>query len=360
MLSFKVGRMVDGEGTPGEANVTPIPGLVVVVEESSDLTPVAVYESRTDNNGQLIDPIVVDSGSALLVYSGSEHAAQFARSGSAVEFSDVYNPAIVATPMVDQAGACLTIEEGTPVAVLRYTTIPKDSSVVEIEVSHLDPAMYRDVSEPDDDLEINSLKDSSGVYQTIAPKYRSSGGAGTSQRFDETGEFSVPYDANSGLDLIWRFLGSETIVNGLTPLCEGGGVLGCEKFPEEDIRSIQNLARETLSRYLAEMWKVMRSNSYGNTSKFKKKVIRFYKKALAESNKLYETYICEDVSEIGPMCSAQPVRKSYYLSLLDNLFSLVPRGGDQRFKKARKSLRKRYQKLFRDRLPDEVWRCDTS
>jgi hypothetical protein len=340
--------------------VTPLPGIAVIVEESDGLTPIATYESFTGNDGRLIDEIEVDSSAFLFVYSGSRNLAKFARVGNAVEFSEVYKAPIIATPMAESAGACLTLQDSTPVAVLRYNTLVDSELPIEVSVSQLDPEMYRDPSTDDDDLEINSLRDSAGVYQTIPNRYLTNEGSGVKQIFDETGEFSIPYDVATGLPLVWRFLGSETLVDDTTPLCDGGGILACERFSEEDILALQALARDSLSRYTKEMWKTMRRRGYKDTKKYLKKVIRFYKKTLAASNKLYGTYICTDINELENACEEQKVRKARYISWLTELFDHVPKGGEKRFGKAKKALVKRYRELFQSRFPDTVWRCDSS
>ena len=262
--------------------------------------------------------------------------------------------------MVRQVEACRTLEEGTPVAVLKYVISADGTEPIDVSISHLDPEMYGDPDIIGDELHINSLVTSNGQYQSVDPRYRSDSGGGVQQRFDSAQLFTIPFDSSSDVSLTWRLLGEELVVDGETSLCEGGGLLECEEFPEANITELQDLVRETVSKYTGLLWKVMRRNPYTGSKKFLKKISKFYRRALSVVTPMGSTYMCASPENLGERCEQIQVDKKRYFELLDDLFNACPRHGTKLCERMRKEYRRKYRSLLTEKFPPNLWRCDFS
>lgn len=359
-MNFKVVRIA---GTPSiagaqgdlaavEAGQTPIPGLRVQVLAEVQTTPIAEYEVLTDKDGEPISPIVVDSSSELVIQSLDETIAKFAASGPAHEFASPLAPAIVATPMVDPAGACRSIVEGTPVVQFKYSTSDEQAVDALIPITGLSPDLYRTPGVVEDDLLLNSIRSGDGdVIPDV--RYRAPVPNEGSQRFSSGyGTFVVPYDPASG-PLTWSLIGAETVVDGATALCQDEGVVRCEDLSQALVEQLVVELRATVTGTLRIAARLMRlgKSPYLSSSAVAIRTIK------QQVEPLMNAYVCPQGVTLANSCRRIKFPADSIFRTHASIFSKPSPVKPKVFEKLARTYNSRYRRFLARSFPKEIVVC---
>jgi hypothetical protein len=354
------GESADESETPisaASAGGTPIPGLLVEIHEEIATTPIAIHEIITDENGYPATAVIVDSEADITILSKDETIARFQRAGPAVEFAAPAQPTIVATPMIDSVSACLGTVSGTPIVEFRYDNMNEGGLDASVPITGLTPYLYRTPTTTADNLKLNNLQYSADSLVYPDPMYRDLAPNENNQLFiNGDNSFTVPYDPTLG-SLTWSFIGSETVVDGSTALCEDGSqqpVLKCEELSPERIRRLMTNLRRSVSGTLRAAARVMRigSSPYLKTSS---KAIKLGKKRQKE---LYGSLICPKELKLASNCSRKPFPFSDFMKLHQSIYRKNSPVKPQLFKKLSKAYNKAYQQFLYSTFPEEIVKCN--
>jgi hypothetical protein len=360
MINFKVVRIAgtpavsgsQGDSTSLADGQTPIPGLRVQVQAEIQTTPIAQYEILTDKDGEPVSPIEVVSSSEVVIQSLDEAIAKFAASGPASEFAMPLAPAIVATPMVDQAGACRGTVEGTPIVQFSFNSLNGSGINALVPITGLSPDLYRTPNSIEDDLLLNSIRSGDGdVIPDIGD--RATKPEENKQVFTPgLGNFTVPYDMVSG-PLTWRFIGAETVVDGTTALCEEDGSIRCDELSPELVEQLVTELRGTVTatlRAAARLMKLGRSPYLRSTAT----AIRTIKQQVEP---LMNAYVCPQGVALPSGCNKIKFPADSIYKTHAGIFSKPSPVKPKVFEKLAKSYNARYRRFIERSFPSEVVIC---
>jgi hypothetical protein len=355
-MSFQVVRRADGarSATEGSSEAqavlagTPIPGVRVEIHADIATTPIAIYEVITDKDGNPASSVVVDSASNIRIKSKDETIAKFDVAGAASEFIAQRQPTIVATPMVEQGGACLRTVEGTPVVEFKYNNFNTQDS--QIPVTSLNPDLYGTPTTPDDDLLLNSIRNAEGTPTVPVATQLAPPTFDKDQLFKGgSSSFSIPFDPNLGA-LTWYLLGQQTRVDGATQLCEGGGTSGCTPISTDDIYA---QFRGSVSGTLKLSAKFMKRGRSPYLKTTPAAIIRT--KVLL--NRLAGAYRCPENVTLAAACVKRPFPVDEFIKSHDYIFSKPSPVQAKAFEKLRKAYTKRYRNFLLRNYPKYVVVC---
>jgi hypothetical protein len=324
----------------------------VEVLEESQTTPIAVYEVLTGQDGRPLSTIVVDSASDVIIQSMDEAVAKFAAAGPASEFANPLEPAIVATPMVNQGVACLAEVGGTPVVQFNYTSLNDSQTNAVVPITGLSPDLYRTPGTVEDDLLLNSIR-SAGNDIIPDAAYRAPAPNDASQLFTSgEGSFIVPYNTASG-PLTWNLLGAETIVDGSTALCQSEGVVRCELLSSELIERIVTELRGSVSGTLKTAAKFMRlgKSPYLQTS------ARAIRRIKQQAEALRGSYICPQGATLPNSCRAIKFPEETLFKTHAEIFSKPSPVKPKLFARIQRSYNVRYRRFLSRSFPRELVVC---
>lgn len=340
---------------PAVTGGTPIPGLRVEIHEEIATTPIAIHEVITDQMGYPSTPIVVDSEADITILSQDETIARFQASGPASEFAAPLQPTIIATPMIEPGGACINTIAGTPIVQLNYNNLNEDSLDANVPITALDPDLFRTPADVTDDLLLNDISYSNGEKTVPAEMYRGTSPNENAQTFvNGENSFTVPFDSNLG-PLTWSFLGTQTIIDGSTALCEGGGVIEyrCEELSPEKIRMLNTNLRRTVSGTLKAAARVMRVGASPYLKTSPPAIKRMKKRARA----LLGALICPPQAAIEPGCVRQPFPFADLMKLHRSIFKKRSPVKPKMFDKLRSAYNKGYESFLYTTFPTEIVMC---
>lgn len=334
------------------AGQTPIPGLRVEVLEEWQTTPIAIYEVLTGQDGRPISSIEVDSSSDIIIQSMDEAVAKFAAAGPASEFANPLEPAIVATPMVNQGIACLAAVDGTPVVQFNYNSLNDEATNALIPITGLSPDLYRTPGAVEDDLLLNSIRygDNDVIPDTV---YRAPAPNEASQLFTSgDGSFVVPYDTAAG-PLRWNLLGAEKVVDGSTALCQSEGVVRCELLSPELIERLVIELRTSVSGTLKTAARFMRlgKSPYLQTS------ARAIRRIKAQADALRGSYICPQGANLPNSCRSIKFPEETLFKTHAEIFSKPSPIKPQLFARIQRSYNVRYRRFLSRSFPREIVVC---
>ncbi len=340
------------DGTPTETNQTPIPGLRVEISEEISGTPVAIHQIITGQDGAPLTEVQVDSASELLIQSADDSIAKFAASGEASAFAEPLAPAIIATPMVEIVGACLTEKDGTPVAELKYSNINPESTPAIVPITGLSPDLYLTPEVTEDDLLLNAIR--LGDENVIPDStFRAPEPNQTSQLFNSgEGTFTVPYSSNSG-SLVWNLIGKQMVVDGSAAQCEEQGQVQC-----------QLLSRELLERSIAEL-RVSVTNTLRIAAKLVKAGKNPYLRQSAwavrnikdQAYSLIGSYVCPQQAALPNSCSRMPFPAKRFKVIHESIWRKQLNLRPKTFAKIKRVYTKRYNQFIDKQFPPEIVRC---
>ncbi len=320
---------------------TPLPGLTVEVHEDQNATPIAIHEITTDQEGRPINSVVVGSSSNIRIKSSDETIVRFDVAGEAREFA--VQPTIVATPMVDAAGACISNVAGTPVAEFKYNNFNNRNS--EVPVTDLDPALYGDPDTATDDLMLNTIRDSSGSPVVPGAEFLS----GNNQVFKGgSGSYRVPFTGT----LRQYFLGEETVVTSATALCEGSGIATCTRISGADLNAVNARVRETVSGTLQLSSRLMKAGR----SPFLKTTAKALADTRALLRRLETGLVCPANAVLARGCYRTRFPTQELVLIHDRIFSKASPVKPKLFTDLLKSYTRSYRR-FLATMPREVTYC---
>jgi hypothetical protein len=320
---------------------TPLPGLTVEVHEDQNATPVAIHEITTDQQGRPLNSVVVGSSSNVRIKSADETIVRFDVAGEAREFA--IQPTIVATPMVDAAGACISNVAGTPVAEFKYNNFNNQNS--EVPVTDLDPALYGDPDSAADDLMLNTIRDLSGSPVLPAEEFL----AGNNQTFRAgSGSYRVPFTGT----LRQYFLGEETVVTSATALCEGSGTAACMRVSTTDLGAVYSRVRQTVSATLQLSSRLMKAGR----SPFLKTTAKALVDTKTIMRRLETGYICPANTVLARGCYRTRFPTQELVLIHDRIFSKASPVKPKLFTDLLKSYTRSYRK-FLTTMPREITYC---
>jgi hypothetical protein len=315
-------------------------------------TPVAMYEVITDKDGRPSSAIEVDSASEVTIQSLNEQIAKFSAAGPASAFAKSLLPAIVATPMVYQAGACLTAVDGTPVVQFSYNNVTESGENVLVPITGLSPDLYRTPSTVQDDLLLNSIRSATDEIIPDAA-YRAPAPDEASQLFTSgSGNFTVPYDTGFG-PLTWSLIGSETIVDGSTALCEGEGRLRCEQLSQVLVERLVVELRGTVSETLKAAARFMRLGK----SPYLKTSARAIRRIKEQASSLLGAYICPRGAALPNSCRTVKFPADNLFKTHADIFSEPSPVKPQVFDRLQRSYNRRYRRFLAQSFPSEIVIC---
>jgi hypothetical protein len=313
----------------------------VQVHEDLNSTPVAIYEVTTDKYGRPGTTVQVGSSSNVRIKSGNATIVRFDVAGDAKQFAA--QPTVVATPMVDPAGACLNSIAGTPVVEFKYNNFNDYDS--QVPVTDLNPYLYGTPGSVGDDLMLNTIRDSSGSPILPSAQYLS----GNNQIFSAgSGSFSVPFTGA----LKQYFLGRETTVTSSTPFCEGAGVATCTKFGVGNSNAIYDQLRQTVTGTLLLSSKLMKAGR----SPFLKSTAKAIVDTKALLRALEQAYVCPVNSALPKGCYRRAFPAPELIVIHDRIFSKASPVKPKLFSDLLKKYTKSYRK-FLTTMPREITFC---
>jgi len=320
------------------------------VEIHADIatTPIAIYEVITDKDGNPASSVVVDSASNIRIKSKDETIAKFDVAGAASEFIAERQPTIVATPMVEQGGACLTTVEGTPIVEFKYNNFNTQDS--QMPVTSLDPDLYGTPTTPDDDLLLNSVRNAEGTPSVPSATNLAPPTFDKDQLFKAgSSSFSVPFNPNLG-SITWHLLGQRLQVDGATQLCEGDGTSGCDPLAtagifEEFRRSVSGTLRLS-ARY-------MRNGSSPYLRTTPRAIIR----TKAQLNGIAGAYSCPDSAVLASTCVRRRFPIDEFMKSHDLIFSKPSPVQRKAFDKLKAAYTKRYRTYLQRNFPSSIVIC---
>ena len=346
------GFAADGSVLAESDNQTPIPGLHVEVIEETQTTPIAVHEVLTDRDGKPLSSIVVNSASEVIIQSRDEAIAKFAAAGAASTFADPLAPAIIATPMVNPAGACLAVIEGTPVVQFNYNNSSEMGAGVAVPITGLNSYLLRTPGSSSDDLLLNSVRagDTDIIPET---EFRAPEPDELSQLFTAgEGSFTVPHDP-ANAPLTWSFIGAETTVDNTTTICQDDVALRCERLSSKLIDQLVTQLHRTVSGTLKTAAKYMRigRSPYLQTSAA---AIRRIK---AQADALRGAYVCPRGVVLRSSCRATRFPADDLFRTHTGIFSRSSPVKPKVFEKLRRDLDRNYQRFLSRTFPQEIVFC---
>ncbi len=359
-MNFRVVRIAgtpsitgaQGDPAAPDAGYTPIPGLRVQVLSELQTTPIAEFEVLTDKDGEPLSPIEVDSSSELVIQSVDEKIAKFAAGGPAHEFASPLAPAIVATPMVDQAGACRALVEGTPVVQFSYNSTNEEGVDALVPITGLSPDLYRTPGIVEDDLLLNSIR-SRDVDLIPDGSYRAPEPNANRHLFTSgLGNFVIPHDILSG-PLTWNFIGAETVVDGSTALCEDEGALRCENLSRALVEQLVTDLRATVTGTLkvaARFMKLGRS-PYLRSSAVAIRTIK------QQVEPLMGAYVCPQGVALPTSCERIKFPGGSIFKTHAGIFSKPSPVKPKVFEKLAKTYNTRYRRFLTRSFPSEIVVC---
>jgi hypothetical protein len=342
---------VDGDPLAAE-DQTPIPGLRVEVLEELLTTPVAIHEVLTDKNGRPLSTIEVDSASDIVIQSKDETVAKFAAAGPASEFANPLEPAIVATPMINQGAACRTVVEGTPIVQFNYSNTNDPATSALVPITGLNADLYRTPDSVDDDLLLNSVRHGDN---DIIPDSANRAPAPneTSQLFTPgDGSFRVPYDTTFG-PLTWRFIGGEVVVDGSTALCQEEGTIRCEEISAQLIERLVSELRISVSGTLKIASRYMK---LGKTP-YLRTTARAIRTMRAQSASLLGSYVCPQGAALPNSCRRIKFPVEDLARTHAGIFSQPSPIKPRVFEKLQKLYNTRYRRFLNRSFPSEIVVC---
>jgi len=331
---------------------TPIPGLRVEVLAEVQTTPVAIFEVITDKEGRPSSTIQVDSASEITIQSPDEKIAKFSAAGPASAFAKPLLPAIVATPMVFQAGACLTTVEGTPLVQFNYNNTLESGESALVPITGLNPDLFRTPGTVEDDLLLNSIRSAADEIIPDAT-FRAPAPNETNQLFTPgLGTFTVPYKAESG-PLTWSLIGSETVVDGSTALCEGEGRLRCEQLSQALVERLVMELRGTVSGTLKTAARFMKlgKSPYLRTS------ARAIRRIREQASDLLGAFICPRGVALPNSCRVVKFPADDLFKTHAEIFSEPSPIKPKVFDKLQRSYNRRYRRFLAQSFPNEIVIC---
>lgn len=325
-----------------------MPGVRVEIHADIATTPIAIYEVITDKDGNPSSSVVVDSASNIRIKSKDETIAKFDISGPAGEFIAERQPTIVATPMVEQGGACLTTVEGTPVVEFKYNNFNNQDS--QIPVTSLDPDLYGTPTTPDDDLLLNSIRNAEGTPSVPASTQLAPPTFDKDQLFKAgSSSFSMPFDPNLG-SLTWYLLGQQIQVDGATQLCEGGGTSGCTPLSTDQIYAEFRGSVSGTLKLSAKYMKRGRSPYLKTTPAATVKTKRLL-------NSIAGAYRCPENITLAAACVKRPFPIEEFMKSHDYIFSKQSPVRPKDFNRLRAAYTKRYRNFLLTNYPKYVVVC---
>lgn len=296
--------------------------------------------------------IQVDSESELVIQSADDSIAMFAASGEASSFADPLSPAIVATPMVDIVGVCLTEKDGTPIAELKYNNINPDSISAMVPISGLSPDLYLTPEVSDDDLLLNAIR--LGEDNVIPDSvFRAPEPNQTSQLFSSgEGKFTVPYASESG-SLVWSLIGKQLIVDKSAPQCEERGEAQCQLLSRELLESSINELRISVTATLktAARFVKLGKNPYLRQTAWAVRNIK------EQAYSLIGSYVCPQQAALPSSCSRMPFPAKRFKAIHETIWRKQLQIRPKTFKKLRQAYTKRYNQFIDRQFPSEIVRC---
>jgi hypothetical protein len=352
VTGLSIGNSGDDLNSITAAGQTPIPGLRVEVLAEVQTTPVAMYEVITDKDGRPSSPIQVDSASEITIQSLEEQIAKFSAAGPASAFAKPLLPAIIATPMVYQSGACLTAVEGTPVVQFNYSNISESGASALVPITGLNPDLYRTPGTVEDDLLLNSIR---SAADEIIPDttYRAPAPNETSQLFTSgSGTFTVPYDTAFG-PLTWSLIGSETIVDGSTALCQGEGNVRCDQLSASLVERLVSELRGTVSGTLKTAAKFMKLGK----SPYLKTSARAIRRIKGQAASLLGAYICPRGAALPNSCRVVKFPADDLFKTHTDIFSEPSPIKPALFDRLQRSYNRHYRRFLKQSFPSEIVIC---
>lgn len=327
---------------------TPIPGIRVEIHADIATTPIAIYEVITDKDGNPASSVVVDSASNIRIKSKDETIAKFDVAGSASEFIAERQPTIVATPMVEQGGACLTTAEGTPIVEFKYNNFNSEDS--QMPVTSLDPDLYGTPTSSDDDLLLNSVRNPEGTPSVPSAANLAPPTFDKDQLFKAgSSSFSMPFDPNLG-SLTWYLLGQRLQVDGATQLCESGGTSGCTPLSTD---GIYTELRGSVSGTLRLSAKYMKRGASPYLKTTPRAIIRT--KVLLAG--LSGAYSCPEGTALAAACTRKAFPVDELIKSHDFIFSKPSPVQRPAFEKLKKAYTKRFRTYLLKNYPRSVVVC---
>lgn len=355
-MSFQIVRRPDGaQGASADSPEsqavlagTPMPGVRVEIHADIATTPIAIYEVITDKDGNPSSSVVVDSASNIRIKSKDETIVKFDVAAPAGEFIAERQPTIVATPMIEQGGACLTTVEGTPVAEFKYNNFNTQDS--QVPVTSLDPDLYGTPTTPDDDLLLNSIRNAEGTPSVPSVTNLAPPTFDKDQLFKAgSASFSIPFDPNLG-SITWYLLGQRLQVDGATQVCEGGGTSGCTPLSTDGI--YQQL-RGSVSGTLKLSAKFMKRGASPYLRTTPQAIIRT--KILL--NALNGAYSCPDTAILAAACSRRRFPIDEFMKSHGIIFSKPSPVQRKAFDKLKAAYTKRYRNYLLRNFPSSIVVC---
>jgi hypothetical protein len=291
---------------------------------------------------------VVDSASSVRIKSKDETIARFDVAGEAGEFVAARQPTIVATPMVEQGGACLTTLEGTPIVEFKYNNFNSQDS--QIPVTSLDPDLYGTPTTSDDDLLLNSMRNAEGTPTVPSAAQLAPPTFDKDQLFKAgSSSFSIPFDPNAG-SLTWHLLGQQLRVDGATQLCESGGTSGCTPLSTD---SIYTEFRGSVSGTLKLSAKFMKRGRSPYLKTTPTAIIRT--KVLL--NRIAGAYNCPENVTLAASCEKRRFPIEEFLKTHDYIFSKPSPVQKKAFDSLRRAYTKRYRNFLLKNYPRYIVVC---
>jgi len=343
-----------GESASLSVGGTPIPGVKVEIYEDNAPTPTIVHEGITDADGKLAVPVEVVSSANILITSKDRTIARFDASGQASEFAEEKQASIVATPMVEQAGACLTSVDGTPSVEFSYTN--RNTVNSQVPVTSLNPYLDGTPGTTTDDLALNTMRDAQNNVIIPEPQHLGPPEDARNQTFTaREGKFTVPFDSA----ITWYLLGQSVTADNSTALCEGGGTISCDQLSSGELDPLIDELRTTVSgvlRLSARLVVQRRKAGLFNKIPF----LNTSSGALVQMRRMVESlqtgYICPEGVTMANACVRSKFPTKQLLAIHNSIFSKRSPIRPELFDKLKKEGDKRFRRALA-RLPREVVYC---
>jgi hypothetical protein len=337
---------------------TPLPGLRLEILEEVETTPVAIHQVLTDREGRPRTSVEVDSASEITIQSLDSTIARLAVAGPAAEFAAHSLPALIVTPMLAQATPCLLTENGTPSVQFNYTNFNTPEETVMVGITSLRPDLRGTPDDPEDDLHLNSIVDSSGTPIVPDATYRVPSPNDQEQVFSESASFLIPFDFRLG-SVKWTLLGTEVAVDGSTQLCRDEGLIACQPVPISGLRSLTEYAQVTVAKYLQAATRQARNpTKFKGAKSYLKSAATFYRETKNVIVSLEGTTTCPPNTMVAVnRCEAA---SAYESALIARIHALFGRKNDKKnkvFVTLQRTLTSRYQQLIRKTLPPSYLVC---
>lgn len=316
------------------------------------MTPIAMFEVITDRDGRPISAVEVVSSSDVVIQSKDETIAKFSAAGPASEFAVPLIPAIIATPMIDPAGACLTLVDGTPIVQFKYSSSNEAEIEARVPITDLDPDLYRTSSTVEDDLLLHSIRNGD---TPLIPNmsYRAPAPDDSKQVFGSgEGSFNIPYDIASG-PLKWSFIGAETVVDSSTNLCEDPGLISCEPLSPALINQLVTEIRGTVTNTLKAAAKVMRLGK----SPYLRTTARAIRRIKAQAEALKGALVCPEGAALPDSCTAEKFPAEDLIKTHSVIFSQPSPVKPKVFEKLQRTYTNRYRRFILRAFPRDIVRC---